>query len=199
MGWVPKLQHDVLGTTSWLSRVKHFNSNFFLRLCKDHVIVQVYKKILIDIYAPFALAEQNRKKFLLVLLCILRFSVMMFKCYLYIVFFSILDEHLFPCSWLQEDLRKIDNWQYINSVNLWVRFLCCNYKDYNLNPLFSQVLQVIGVAHLFPGTRYLLRLKLVQMLNELCTWSQMFFPIPSLLFDCLDFREVSQKEQTQKN
>ncbi|KAG2636955.1 hypothetical protein PVAP13_2NG496500 [Panicum virgatum] len=97
-----------------------------------------------------------------------------------------------------EDLRKIDNWQYINSVNLWVRFLCCNYKDYNLNPLFSQVLQVIGVAHLFPGTRYLLRLKLVQMLNELCTWSQMFFPIPSLLFDCLDFREVSQKEQTQK-
>jgi len=113
-------------------------------------------------------------------------------------FFSILDEHLFPCSWLQEDLRKIDNWQYINSVNLWVRFLCCNYKDYNLNLLFSQVLQVIGVAHLFPGTRYLLRLKLVQMLNELCTWSQMFFPIPSLLFDCLDFREVSQKEQTQK-
>ncbi|RLN28544.1 hypothetical protein C2845_PM05G00880 [Panicum miliaceum] len=100
----------------------------------------------------------------------------------------------------KEDLRKIDNWQYINCVNLWVRFLCCNYKDYNLNPLFSQVLQVIrGAAHLFPGTRYLpLRLKLVQMLNELSTCSQMFFPIPSLLFDCLEFREVSQKEQTQK-
>ncbi|KAG2630923.1 nucleolar complex protein 2 homolog isoform X2 [Panicum virgatum] len=100
----------------------------------------------------------------------------------------------------KEDLRKIDNWQYINCVNLWVRFLCCNYKDYNLNPLFYQVLQVIrGVAHLFPGTRYLpLRLKLVQMLNELSTCSQMFFPIPSSLFDCLEFREVSQKEQTQK-
>lgn len=102
--------------------------------------------------------------------------------------------------WLQEDLRKIDNWQYINCVNLWVRFLCCNYKDYNLHPLFSQVLQVLrGVAHLFPGTRYLpLRLKLAQMLNELSTCSQMFFPIPSLLFDCLEFREISQKEQTQK-
>ena len=110
------------------------------------------------------------------------------------------DEQLFPCLCLQEDLRKIDNWQYINCVSLWVRFLCCNYKDYNLNPLFSQVLQVIrGVAHLFPGTRYLpLRLKLVQMLNELSTCTQMFFPIPSLLFDCLEFREVSQKEQTQK-
>ncbi|KAJ1266566.1 hypothetical protein BS78_08G161700 [Paspalum vaginatum] len=100
----------------------------------------------------------------------------------------------------KEDLRKIDNWQYINCVNLWVRFLCCNYKDYNLHPLLSRVLQVIrGVAHLFPGTRYLpLRLKLVQMLNELSTCSQMFFPIPSLLFDCLEFREDSQKAQTQK-
>jgi hypothetical protein len=62
------------------------------------------------------------------------------------------------------------------------------------------ILTVIrGVAHLFPGTRYLpLRLKLVQMLNELSTCSQMFFPIPSLRFDGLEFREVSQKEQTQK-
>ncbi|CAD6258394.1 unnamed protein product [Miscanthus lutarioriparius] len=100
----------------------------------------------------------------------------------------------------KEDLRKIDNWQYINCVNLWVRFLCCHYKDYNLHPLFSEVLQVIrGVAHLFRGTRYLpLRLRLVQMLNELSSCSQMFYPIPSLLFDCLEFREVSQKEQTQR-
>ncbi|KAK3157439.1 hypothetical protein QOZ80_2AG0122310 [Eleusine coracana subsp. coracana] len=99
----------------------------------------------------------------------------------------------------KEDLRKIDNWQYINCLNLWVRFLCCNYKDYNLHPLLLQVLQVVrGVAHVFPGTRYLpLRLKLVQMLNELSTCSQIFIPIPSLLFDCLEFRVVSQNEQTQ--
>ncbi|PWZ23492.1 Nucleolar complex protein 2 [Zea mays] len=36
------------------------------------------------------------------------------------------------------------------------------------------------------------------MLNELSTCSQMFYPIPSLLFDCLELREVSQKEQTQR-
>jgi hypothetical protein len=104
------------------------------------------------------------------------------------------------CLWLQEDLRKIDNWQYINCLNLWVKFLCCNYKDYNIHPLLLQVLQVVrGVAHLFPGTRYLpLRLKLVQMLNELSTCSQIFIPAPSLLFDCLEFREVSQNEQAPK-
>lgn len=101
---------------------------------------------------------------------------------------------------LQEDLRKVDNWQYINCVNLWVRFLCCNYKDCNMHPLLSSVVQIIrGVAHLFPGTRYLpLRLRLVQMLNELSSCSQMFFPIPSLLFDCLEFRDTSQKEQGKK-
>lgn len=100
----------------------------------------------------------------------------------------------------KEDLRKVDNWQYINCVNLWVRFLCCNYKDYNMHPLLSSVVQIIrGVAHLFPGTRYLpLRLRLVQMLNELSSCSQMFFPIPSLLFDCLEFRDTSQKEQGKK-
>ncbi|KAF0889226.1 hypothetical protein E2562_022478 [Oryza meyeriana var. granulata] len=100
----------------------------------------------------------------------------------------------------KEDLRKVDNWQYINCVNLWVRFLCCNYKDYNMHPLLSSVVQVIrGVAYLFPGTRYLpLRLRLVQMLNELSVCSQMFFPIPSLFFDCLEFRDTSQKEQGQK-
>ncbi|XP_006664363.1 nucleolar complex protein 2 homolog [Oryza brachyantha] len=100
----------------------------------------------------------------------------------------------------KEDLRKVDNWQYINCVNLWVRFLRCNYKDYNMHPLLSSVVQIIrGVAHLFPGTRYLpLRLRLVQMLNELSGCSQMFFPIPSLLFDCLEFGDISQKEQGQK-
>uniref|UniRef100_A0A0D9XX60 Nucleolar complex protein 2 homolog n=1 Tax=Leersia perrieri TaxID=77586 RepID=A0A0D9XX60_9ORYZ len=100
----------------------------------------------------------------------------------------------------KEELRKVDSWQYINSVNLWVRFLCCNYKDYNMHPLLSSVVQILrGVAHLFPGTRYLpLRLRLVQMLNELSSCSQMFFPIPSLLFDCLEFRDTSQKEHGQK-
>ncbi|KAG8093654.1 hypothetical protein GUJ93_ZPchr0012g21658 [Zizania palustris] len=101
---------------------------------------------------------------------------------------------------VKEDLRKIDNWQYINCVNLWVRFLCCNYKDYNLHPLLPSVVQIIrGVAHLFPGTHYIpMRLRLVQMLNELSSCSQMFFPIPSLLFDCLEFRDTSQAEQGQK-
>lgn len=101
----------------------------------------------------------------------------------------------------KEDLLKIDNWQYINSINLWVRFICVNYKDCNnVHSLFSSVVQIIrGVAYLLPGMRYLpLRLKLAQMLNELSNCNQMFFPVPSLIFGCLEFREIFQKEQTQK-
>ena len=85
---------------------------------------------------------------------------------------------------------KIDNWQYINCINLWVRFICVNYKDCNnVHSLFSSVVQIIrGVAHLLPGMRYLpLRLKLAQMLNELSNCNQMFFPVPSLIFGCLEF------------
>ena len=103
--------------------------------------------------------------------------------------------------WLQEDFLKIDNWQYINCINLWVRFICVNYKDCNnVHSLFSSVVQIIrGVAHLLPGMRYLpLRLKLAQMLNELSNCNQMFFPVPSLIFGCLEFRETFQKEQTEK-
>ncbi|KQJ85696.1 nucleolar complex protein 2 homolog [Brachypodium distachyon] len=100
----------------------------------------------------------------------------------------------------KEDLLKIDNWQYINCLNLWVRFICVNYKDCDLRTLLPTVVQIIrGVAHLLPGIRYLpLRLKLAQMLNELSNCNQMFFPVPSLIFGCLEFREISQKEQTQK-
>jgi hypothetical protein len=105
------------------------------------------------------------------------------------------------CLWLQEDLLKIDNWQYINCINLWVRFICVNYKDcHNVHSLLSSVAQIIrGVAYLLPGMRYLpLRLKLAQMLNELLNCNQMFFPVPSLIFGCLEFREIFQKEQTEK-
>uniref|UniRef100_A0ACD5Z7H1 Uncharacterized protein n=1 Tax=Avena sativa TaxID=4498 RepID=A0ACD5Z7H1_AVESA len=101
----------------------------------------------------------------------------------------------------KDDLLKIDNWQYINCINLWVRFICVNYKDcHNVHSLFSSIVQIIrGVTYLLPGMRYLpLRLKLAQMLNELSNCNQMFFPVPSLIFGCLEFRETFQKEQTEK-
>ncbi|XP_020575369.1 nucleolar complex protein 2 homolog isoform X2 [Phalaenopsis equestris] len=88
----------------------------------------------------------------------------------------------------KEDLNKIHNWQYIHCISLWVNFIDCNLKDQDLQPLLSlSILIIKGIAHLFPGLRYVpLRFRCVQMLNQLSFSSGVFIPVASLFFDCLD-------------
>lgn len=90
----------------------------------------------------------------------------------------------------KEELKKIHNWQYINCINLWVKFITCNIREHDLKPLSFLLIDVIsGVASLFPGPRYLpLRLKCVHMLNKLSAVTGAFIPIASLVFDCLDYK-----------
>ncbi|KAJ4969738.1 hypothetical protein NE237_002837 [Protea cynaroides] len=89
----------------------------------------------------------------------------------------------------KEALKKLSNWQYINCIDLWVKFISTNIRDHDIQPLLYLIIQVIsGVAHLFPGPRYLpLRLKCVQMLNHLSISSGVFIPVSSLLLDCLEY------------
>lgn len=98
---------------------------------------------------------------------------------------------------VQEELKKIHNWQYINCLKLWVKFITCNFRDNDFQQLIVSLIRVItGVAHLFHGPRYLpLRLKCVQMLNELSLSCGVFIPIASLLFDFLDYREPSSMNE----
>lgn len=90
---------------------------------------------------------------------------------------------------MQEELMKINNWQYINCLNLWVKFTCLNYKENNLQQLFDMAIRVIfGVTSLFTGPRFLpLKLKCMQMLNDLSLSSGHFIPVSSLVFECLEF------------
>ncbi|KAJ4781073.1 hypothetical protein LUZ62_065330 [Rhynchospora pubera] len=92
----------------------------------------------------------------------------------------------------KEDLMKINNWQYINCLNLWVKFICLNYKENNLQQLFDKAVRVIfGVTSLFTGPRFLpLKLKCAQMLNDLSLTSGHFIPVSSLVFECLDLTGV---------
>ncbi|XP_043691122.1 nucleolar complex protein 2 homolog isoform X2 [Telopea speciosissima] len=89
----------------------------------------------------------------------------------------------------KEALKKLSNWQYINCIDLWVKFISSNIRDHDIQPLLYLIIQVIsGVAHLFPGPRYLpLRLKCVQMLNHLSISSGVFIPVSSLLLDSLEY------------
>lgn len=100
----------------------------------------------------------------------------------------------------KDELKKVYSWQYVNCVDIWVKFITCNIKHHDLQSLMCLLIQVIrGMAHLFPGPRYLpLRFKCVQMLNQLSLASGIFIPVASLLFDCLEYTE-SSKSDSHKN
>ena len=108
-------------------------------------------------------------------------------------------DRFFACSlWWQEELKKIYSWQYINCVNLWVKFITCNIRAYDLQPLSSLLIEVIiGIGSLFSGPRYLpLRFKCAHMLNKLSSASGIFIPIASLVFDCLEYKGSSNADTT---
>lgn len=101
---------------------------------------------------------------------------------------------------MQESLEKIYNFQYTSCLDLWVKFISANVRDHDLQPLLYLVIQLIcGVAHLFPGPRYLpLRLKCIQMLNLLSTSSGVFIPVASLALSALDYEECNKSSAISK-
>lgn len=91
---------------------------------------------------------------------------------------------------MQEAFKQVYRWQYINSLNVWVRVLS-TYKE-QLRPLVYPLSQVIdGVARLVPTARYFpLRLQCVRMLNRLSAATDAFVPVASLLLDMLQFKDL---------
>ncbi|KAH8970165.1 hypothetical protein BDL97_02G073800 [Sphagnum fallax] len=93
----------------------------------------------------------------------------------------------------KESYKQVYRWQYINSLNLWVRVVSA-YSE-QLRPLAYPLAQVIdGVARLVPTTHYFpLRLQCVQMLNRLAAAMNTFVPVGSLLMDMLQFKDIHMK------
>ncbi|KAK9088116.1 hypothetical protein Scep_027198 [Stephania cephalantha] len=89
----------------------------------------------------------------------------------------------------KEVLKRIDNCHYVNCIDIWVKYISSNSSDHDLQPLLYLIIQVInGLANLFPGFRYVpLRLKCIQMLNQLGTSTGVFIPITSLVLDILEY------------
>lgn len=90
----------------------------------------------------------------------------------------------------KEVVKTICSWQYINCIDLWVKFISANIDDFDLQPLLYMIVQIInGVALLFPGPRYLpLRLRCIQWLNHLSGSSGVFIPVSSLVLDVLEYK-----------
>lgn len=91
-------------------------------------------------------------------------------------------------------MRKICSWEYVNCIDLWVRFISANIRDYDLQSLFFANVQIINsLAHMFPGPRYFpIRLKCIEWLNYLSSSSGNFFPIASLVLDILEYKVAKE-------
>ncbi|XP_075081306.1 protein REBELOTE-like isoform X1 [Nicotiana tabacum] len=94
----------------------------------------------------------------------------------------------------KEALKRICCWEYANCINLWVGFIAANIQDYDLQPLFFTMVQLInGVVGLFPGPRYFpLRLNCIQWLNDLSNSTGVFIPIASFVLDVLEYKIVRE-------
>ncbi|KAK4356520.1 hypothetical protein RND71_025491 [Anisodus tanguticus] len=92
----------------------------------------------------------------------------------------------------KEALQRICSWEYANCINLWVGFIAANIRDYDLQPFFFTMVQLInGVVGLFPGPRYFpLRLNCIQWLNDLSNSTGVFIPIASYVLDVLEYKIV---------
>ncbi|KAL0322341.1 UNVERIFIED_CONTAM: Nucleolar complex protein 2 [Sesamum calycinum] len=99
----------------------------------------------------------------------------------------------------KEAVRKICSWEYVNCVDLWVRFISANISDYDLQSLFFMTIQLInGLAYMFPGPRYFpLRLKCIGWLNHFARSSGNFIPLASLVLDILEYNIVKEGRKAQ--
>ncbi|CAA2999453.1 Hypothetical predicted protein [Olea europaea subsp. europaea] len=94
----------------------------------------------------------------------------------------------------KEAVKKICSWEYVNCIDLWVRFISANIHDYDLQPLMFMTIQIInGLAYLFAGPRYFpLRLKCIQWLSFLSSSSGFFIPVASFVLDILEYKVVKE-------
>ncbi|XP_024980377.1 nucleolar complex protein 2 homolog isoform X2 [Cynara cardunculus var. scolymus] len=101
----------------------------------------------------------------------------------------------------KEAIRKIYSWQYAQCIDIWVLFISANVHECDIQPLLYITIQLInGVAHLFPGPRYLpLRIRCIHWLNKLSSSCGIYIPIASLVLDMLDFKVSKEGGKSRKS
>ncbi|XP_075495142.1 protein REBELOTE [Primulina tabacum] len=101
----------------------------------------------------------------------------------------------------KEAVKRICSWEYVNCIDLWVRFISTYIHDYDLQSSFFMTVQLIyALALMFPGPRYFpLRLKCIEWLNCLSSSSGNFIPLASLVLDILEYKVVKENRKAQNN
>ncbi|XP_024538947.1 nucleolar complex protein 2 homolog [Selaginella moellendorffii] len=94
----------------------------------------------------------------------------------------------------KDSFKKVYCWQYMASLELWVKVVSAYTGKDNLQPLAYPLAQILGgVSRLVPTARYFpLRMQCAVMLNRLAAATNTFIPVAPVLLDMLDFKEMKK-------
>ncbi|KAI3789704.1 hypothetical protein L2E82_02507 [Cichorium intybus] len=101
----------------------------------------------------------------------------------------------------KEAIKKIYSWQYGQCIDMWVQFISTNTHENDIQPLLHIIIDLInGIAHLFPGPRYIpLRTRCIQWLNKLSNSCSIFIPVASLILDMLEYKLTKDGSKSRKS
>eukprot|EP01103_Thecamoeba_quadrilineata_P005359 TRINITY_DN15176_c0_g1_i1.p1 TRINITY_DN15176_c0_g1~~TRINITY_DN15176_c0_g1_i1.p1 ORF type:complete len:786 (-),score=212.76 TRINITY_DN15176_c0_g1_i1:21-2378(-) len=91
--------------------------------------------------------------------------------------------------------KNVYNWQFVNSLRLWGKFLCRYGSHPEIKHLLYPLIELIlGSVKLLPSVRYYpLRFHCIRILLNIQAALGVFIPLPPLLLEILDRQEVQKK------
>lgn len=95
----------------------------------------------------------------------------------------------------KDSFQAVYNWQFINSLRLWVELLCATVGRTQLQPLVYPLVSIItGTIKLIPTAQYFpLRFHCVQMLVQLSKETRTFVPVLPFVLEVLNSNTFNRK------
>lgn len=95
----------------------------------------------------------------------------------------------------KDSFQAVYNWQFINSLRLWVELLCATANRTQLQPLIYPLVSIItGAIKLIPTAQYFpLRFHCVQMLVQLSKETHTFVPVLPFVLEVLNSNTFNRK------
>lgn len=98
----------------------------------------------------------------------------------------------------KDSFQAVYNWQFINSLRLWVELLCATTNKSQLQPLiFPLVSIIVGTIKLIPTAQFFpLRFHCVQILIQLSKETRTFVPVLPFILEVLNSNTFNKKHSS---
>lgn len=94
-----------------------------------------------------------------------------------------------------ENLASVYNWQYVQSLSLWCRFLVKHTQHKQVSTLIYPLVQIIeGTLRLCPSARWIpLRFHCLAMLNRISAAGNLLIPVLPFVIDIFDIVDFNKR------